>query len=132
LSYGKGYGHLMNSAKGFYVETNDDMVFVSRFQDDLLWYSQNRGGYTLAPLEGFGGLQSQLYWNVNGTADSLHQYWANYTETGPGLRFRFNDLPKSLLFSVNFLRGAYLVNLDNPRRPNFFDLRVGLWYAFTR
>ena len=27
---------------------------------------------------------------------------------------------------------AYLVNLDNPRRPNFFDLRVGLWYAFTR
>ncbi len=132
LSYGKGYGHLMNSSKGFYVETNDDMVFVSRFQDDLLWYSQNRGGYTLAPLEGFGGLQSQLYWNVNATADSLHQYWANYVETGPGLRFRFPDLPKSLLFSVNFLRGAYLVNLDNPRRPNFFDLRVGLWYAFTR
>ena len=132
LSYGKGLGHLMGGSKGFYVETNDDMVFVSRFQDDLLWYSQNRGGYTLAPLEGFGGLQSQVYWNVNATADSLHQYWANYAETGPGLRFRFRDLPKSLLFSVNFLRGAYLVNLDNPRRPNFFDLRAGLWYAFTR
>ncbi len=132
ISGAKGFGHLMNSAKGFYFETNDDMVFVSRFQDDLLFYSQNRGGYTLAPLEGFGGFQSQLYWNVNATGDRLHQYWANYAETGPGIRFRFRDLPKSLLFSVNFLRGAYLVNLDNPRRPNFFDLRVGLWYAFTR
>jgi Flp pilus assembly protein TadD len=132
ISGAKGFGHLMNSAKGFYFETNDDMVFVSRFQDDLLFYSQNRGGYTLAPLEGFGGLQPQLYWNVNATGDRLHQYWANYAETGPGIRFRFRDLPKSLLFSVNFLRGAYLVNLDNPRRPNFFDLRAGLWYAFTR
>ena len=132
ISGAKGFGHLMNSARGFYFETNDDMVFVSRFQNDLLFYSQNRGGYTLAPLEGFGGFQSQLYWNVNATTDRLRQYWANYAETGPGLRFRFRDLPKSLLFSVNFLRGAYLINLDNPRRPNFFDLRIGLWYAFTR
>ena len=84
------------------------------------------------PAEGFGGLQAQIYWNGNATADRLHQYWANYAETGPGLRFRFRDLPKSLLFSVNFLRGAYTVNQDNPRRPNFFDLRIGIWYAFTR
>jgi Flp pilus assembly protein TadD len=132
ISGSKGFGHLMNSSKGLYFESNDDMVFVSRFQDDLLFYSQNRGGYTFAALEGFGGFQSQLYWNVNATGDRLRQYWANFAETGPGLRFRFRDLPKSLLFSVNFLRGAYLVNLDNPRRPNFFDLRVGLWYAFTR
>ncbi len=132
ISGAKGFGHLMNSSKGLYFETNDDMVFVSRFQDDLLFYSQNRGGYTFAPMEGFGGFQSQLYWNANATGDRLRQYWANYGETGPGLRFRFRDLPKSLLFSVNFLRGAYFVNLDNPRRPNFFDLRVGLWYAFTR
>jgi len=132
ISGAKGFGHLMNSAKGLYFETNDDMVFVSRFQNDLLFYSQNRAGYTLAPLEGLGGFQSQLYWNVNATTDRLRQYWANYAETGPGLRFRFRDLPKSLLFSVNFLRGAYLINLDNPRRPNFFDLRIGLWYAFTR
>jgi Flp pilus assembly protein TadD len=132
ISGAKGFGHLMNSSKGFYFESNDDMVFVSRFQDDLLFYSQNRGGYTFAPMEGLGGFQSQLYWNVNATGDRLRQYWANYGETGPGLRFRFRDLPKSLLFSVNFLRGAYFVNLDNPRRPNFFDLRIGLWYAFTR
>jgi Flp pilus assembly protein TadD len=132
ISGTKAFGHLMNSSQGFYFESNDDMVFVSRFQDDLLFYSQNRGGYTLPTLEGFGGLQSQLYWNANVTGDRLRQYWANYAETGPGLRFRFRNLPKSVLFSVNFLRGAYLVNLDNPRRPNFFDLRIGLWYAFTR
>jgi Tfp pilus assembly protein PilF len=132
ISGSKGFGHLMNSSKGLYFETNNDVVFVSRFQDDLLFYSQNRGGYTFAALEGLGGFQSQLYWNVNATGDRLHQYWANFAETGPGLRFRFSNLPKSLLFSVNFLRGAYLVNQDNPRRPNFFDLRVGLWYAFTR
>jgi Tfp pilus assembly protein PilF len=132
ISGSKGFGHLMNSSKGLYFESNNDMVFVSRFQNDLLFYSQNRGGYTFAALEGLGGFQSQLYWNVNATGDRLHQYWANYAETGPGLRFRFSHLPKSLLFSVNFLRGAYLVNVDNPRRPNFFDLRIGLWYAFTR
>jgi Flp pilus assembly protein TadD len=132
ISGAKGFGHLMNSSRGLYFETNDDMVFVSRFQDDLLFYAQNRAGYTFAPLEGLGGFQSQLYWNANATTDRLRQYWANYAETGPGIRFRFRDLPKSLLFSVNFLRGAYLINLDNPRRPNFFDLRVGVWYAFTR
>jgi tetratricopeptide (TPR) repeat protein len=132
LAYAKGFGHLMNSSKGLFYETNEDGVFVSRFQNDLLLYSQNRGGYTLAPMEGFGGVQAQLYWNANLSTDRLHQYWANYVETGPGLRFRFRDLPKSLLFSVNFVRGVYMVNLDNPRGPNFFDLRAGVWYAFTR
>ena len=37
ISGAKGFGHLMNSSKGFYFETNDDAVFVSRFQDDLLF-----------------------------------------------------------------------------------------------
>ncbi len=132
ISASKGFGHLMSSSKGFYFETNDDAVFVSRFQNDMLFYSQNRSGYTLPSAESAGGLQAQLYWNDNITTDRLHQYWANFAETGPGLRFRFSNLPKSMLFSVNFLRGAYLVNLDNPRRPNYFDLRVGVWYAFTR
>ncbi len=132
VSYAKGFGHLMNQSKGLFFETNDDAVFISRFQDDVLYYSQNRAGYTFASTEGFGGLQAQVYWNGNATADRLHQYWANYAETGPGMRFRFRDLPKSLLFSVNFLRGAYTINVDNPRRPNFYDFQVGVWYAFSR
>jgi Flp pilus assembly protein TadD len=131
ISYAKGFGHLMNGGRGLFAETNDDAVFVSRFQNDLLYYSQNRSGYTFASAEGWGGPQTQLYWNANINADRLHQYWANFVETGPGLRLRFRDFPRAL-FSVNFVRGAYTINVDNPRRPNFFDLRVGLWYAFTR
>ena len=67
--------------------------------------------------------------DISITADAQHQYWANYVETGPGARFRFDKSP--VLYSVSLLRGAYLVNQYNPRRPNYTELRVGLWYAFT-
>ena len=130
IAFAKGFGHLLNGSKGFFFETNEDGIFVSRFQDDLLFYTQNRSGYTLAKSES-AGFQAQLYWNFNATVDRLRQYWANYAETGPGLRFRFQAMPKGMIFSVNFLRGAYLINQDNPRRPNFFDLRAGFWYAFS-
>jgi tetratricopeptide (TPR) repeat protein len=121
LSYAKGFGRLLGSeAHGPFAETSDDGVFVSRFSNDTLLYSQNRTGYTLH--------NAQLYWNWNATVDALGQYWANYVETGPGFRFRV----RVLLFSVNLLRGAYLINQGNPRGPNFNDLRVGIWYAFTR
>ena len=131
VSYAKGFGHLLNNSQGLFFETNEDAAFVSRFHNDMLFYTQNRAGYTFAPSAGLAGFQAQLYWNVNGTTDRLRQYWANYAEFGPGLRFRFHDLPKSMLFSVNFVRGAYTVNEYNPRRPNYYDLRAGLWYAFT-
>ncbi len=84
LSYGKGFGHLMGGSRGFYVETNDDGVFVSRFQERSCCCTRR-----IAPAirwrlwRRFGGLQAQLYWNVNGTADSLHQYWANYVGNRP-------------------------------------------------
>jgi Flp pilus assembly protein TadD len=132
IAYAKGFGHLLNGEKGLFAETNDDAIFVSRFQNDLLFYSQNRSGYTFARSESFGGFQGQVYWNFNGTVDRLHQYWANFAETGPGVRFRVPALPKSMLFSVNFMRGVYTTNVGNPRRPNFYDLRAGFWYAFTR
>ena len=130
IAYAKGFGHMLGGGRGLFFETNDDGIFVSRFQNDMLLYSQNRAGFTFAPVESVG-LRAQLYWNFNGTADRLQQYWANFVETGPGIRFRFASMPKSMLFSVNFLRGAYTINQDNPRRPNFFDLRAGFWYAFT-
>jgi Flp pilus assembly protein TadD len=131
ISYAKGFGHLLDSSQGIFVESNEDGVFVSRFQDDLLFYSQNRAGYTFAKPESGPLLQAQIYWNFNGTADRLHQYWANYVESGPGVRFRLRNMPKGMLYSVNFVRGVYTVNEYNPRRPNFFDLRIGFWYAFT-
>jgi hypothetical protein len=106
-------------------------VFVSRFSHDSIVYSQNRTGYTLRSTEALAGLHAQIYWNVNVTTDLKRQYWANTFETGPGLRFRFEGLPTGMLFSVNALRGVYLVNAGNPQRPNFNDLRVGIWYALT-
>ena len=131
ISYAKGFGHLLNGSHGFFFETNEDGIFVSRFQKDMFLYSQNRTGYTFAPAEAFGSLQAQFFWNYNATVDRLRQYWANYVETGPGLRFRFQAMPKSMLFSVNLMRGFYTVNQGNPRRPNFWDVRAGFWYAFT-
>ena len=123
---------MIGGTHGFFAETNDDGVFVSRFQNDMLFYSQNRTGYTFPAAEEFlGGIQPQICWNYNLTTDRERQYWANYAETGPGVRFRSRALPKSMLFSINVMRGAYLVNAGNPRRPNFFDIRVGFWYAFT-
>lgn len=132
IAYAKGFGHLMGGAKGFFFESNEDGVFVSRFQKDLLFYSQNRSGYTFSKTESAPLQQAQFYFNFNGTADRLRQYWANYVESGPGVRFRLRSFPQAMLFSVNFLRGVYTVNEYNPRRPNFFDLRAGFWYAFTR
>ena len=123
VSYTKGLGHLIGAeSPGAFAETNDDGIFVSRFSDDSFLYSQNRGGYTLGNF--------QMLWNANVTADAQRQYWANFVETGPGLRFRFNGMP--FLFSANLLRGAYLFNQYNPRRPNYNEVRVGVWYAFTR
>jgi Tfp pilus assembly protein PilF len=131
VSYAKGFGNLLTKGShGKFAETNMDGVFISRFSDDSILYSQNRAGYTLRSAEGLGGLHSQVVWNANLTADAKRQYWANYVETGPGMRFRFENSP--FLFSVSLLRGAYLVNEYNPRRPNYSELRMGVWYAFTR
>ena len=67
VSYGKGFGHLLaGGSHGVFAETNDDMVYVRRFENDTLFYSQNRGGYTLREAEtGFAGVHPQLYWNLN-------------------------------------------------------------------
>ncbi len=131
IMFSRGVGRLLRTGShGAFAETNDDGVFVSRFNHDLLLYSQNRAGYTFRALE-TSGFHAQLYWNVNLTADARRQYWANYLESGPGLRFRFAALPPSLLFTVNALRGNYLVQTGNPRGPVFYDLRIGFWYAFT-
>ena len=134
VSYAKGFGHMLaEGAHGPFAETNDDAVYVRRFEKDTLLYSQNRTGYTLPQVEtAFSGLHAQLYWNWNVTTDSKSLYWANYVETGPGLRFRLSGRAAPLLFSVNLLRGVYLVNAGNPRGPNFNDLRIGVWYAFSR
>jgi len=93
-----------------------DALYISRFDHDFLVYLQSRGGYRF------------LNWNANLTADVRRQDWANFVETGPGLRI---PLPQSMYMTFNALRGRYLI--DKPgRRATFSDLRAGFWYAISR
>jgi Flp pilus assembly protein TadD len=130
VAFARGKGHLLgDEAAGWFAETHLDGVFVSRFGNDFLVYSQNQTGYTLPAA---AGLRAQAYWNGNLTFDSGRQEWANFFELGPGLRLRWDALTPSLVFSVNLLRGAYLRPVQSPRQPVFFDLRAGFSYALTR
>ncbi len=129
VSFARGWGHSIHSEKpGLFFETNADGVFVSRFDNDFLTYSQNRAGYT--PPHIFG-LETQVFMNANFTMDDKRQGWANFVEAGPGIRFRWPSMPKSLMFSVNVMHGAYTIPQDGVRKPNFNDIRAGFWYAFT-
>jgi len=119
-----GQWHRLPESAGWFVDTSLDALFISRFDDDFLVYGQSRLGYALSRY-------TQLYWNANITGDIKRQYWADFAETGPGIRLSATFLPRSMWISFNFLRGAYLTNTANPRRPNFTDFRLGLWYAYT-
>ena len=82
IAFARGAGRLLGSRHaGLFAETHDDGVFVSRFENDFLMYSQNQAGFTLPPM---GGVLAQLYWNVNVTTDTQRQGWANFYENGPG------------------------------------------------
>lgn len=126
VNYAKGFGSLAGSSKGgFYYETTGDAIYVSRFGKDWLFYSQNRSGRTIPIGE---GNTLQLLMNGNVVTDAQHQYWANTLEFGPGVRFRPYWMPKNVYFSGDFLRGIYLMNSP---RPDYFDFRLGFWYAKT-
>ena len=124
--YRGGLSFARTQGKRWFLDTTADALFMSRFQNDGLVYVQNRAGYAHRA----GGLDFQFYWNANATLDAKRQYWANYVEMGPGLRVR-TKLPDFPVISIGFLRGVYTFNEANPRRPNFYDLRIGLWYALS-
>jgi Tfp pilus assembly protein PilF len=129
ISAARGFGQtLAGEARGVFADSTLDAIFVSRFGNDALVYSQSRVGYTIGPRE----FRAQLYVNGNITFDDQRQPWANFVETGPGVRIHSASMPQSMYVTVNALRGAYLVNQGNPQKPNFNDFRVGVWYAFTR
>ena len=128
VSLARGVGHtLRGESSGWFADTTLDGVFISRFGNDFLVYDQARFGYAFGPQT----LRGQLFWNANLTFDRQRQYWANFGETGPGVRLASSLLPQSTYVTFNLLRGAYLINTGNPRRPNFNDFRAGFWYAFT-
>ncbi len=129
--YAMGYlqGHLLPDYRGGlsaagrlgrFADTALDAIYLSAFDKDFIAYDQSRIGYLAGRI--------QLYCNANATVDARRQYWANFVETGPGIRL---VVAPSAFFTVNLLRGAYLMNAGNPRRPNYYDVRAGVWYAFT-
>jgi len=129
VSYTKTRGASLDSERpGWFLETNADSIYISHFGEDFMNYSQNRAGYT-TPV---AGVPTQFFWNQNLTFDVKRQYWANFVEAGPGIRIHPPGLPPSVWFSVSAVHGVYLRNEGNPGRPNFNDLRVGIWYAFTK
>ncbi len=130
-SYLRGWGAAANDGEsGWFTETGADAVYVSRYDHNSLLYTQFRGGYTLPDLP--GGLRLQPLWNANWTVDARRQWWGNFMETGPGVRFRWAALPPKLSFRTDFLRGAYLVNPDGLHPRTYWDARASLWYAITR
>ena len=131
-SYLRGWGTAANSGEsGWFTEAGTDAVYVSRYDHNSLLYSQVRRGYTLPEMP--GGLRLQPLWNLNYTVDARRQWWGNFAETGPGVRFRWAGLPPSLSFRTDFLRGAYLADRqDNPHPRTYWDARASLWYAITR
>ena len=104
-------------------------MFLSRFRNDLITYGQMRQGYRLPQL---GPLRAQVFWNSHLTFDRRREYYANFVEFGPGFRFRVPHVQPPLDVTISGFRGVYLINAFNPRRPNFYDLRIGLWYALAR
>jgi len=122
------WASLVADHAGWFVETLADSVFVSRFDNDLLNYSQNKAGVTSE----MAGVKVQAFWAGNITFDVKRQYWANFVETGPGFRFHPPQTPAATTVTVSLMHGVYLVNAGNPRGPNYNDFRVGVWYAFTK
>jgi hypothetical protein len=132
VSYGKGFGAALGGeVPGAFFDTYEDGVFMSRFGNTFLVAARNRFGYTPPPVKALGGLRTQLYCSGNATFDARQQAWANFVEIGPGLRFRWKSMPKSLIFSVELLRGEYLI-MGGPSWRGYYDLRAGFWYAITR
>ena len=113
---------------GAFIESSFDGVYLSRFDDNVIGYIQLKPGYRLRPR---GDLNAQLFWNLNLTLDANRAYWANYFETGPGFRMRVPGVSSPMDFSVSVVRGVHLENAANPMRPNYYDIRVGLWYSFA-
>jgi tetratricopeptide (TPR) repeat protein len=131
VNFAKGFGSLLGShTPGLFYETTGDAIYVSRFGKDWLFYSQHRAGRTFRIGGEATSLQALL--NFNYVRDSQNQYWANTIEFGPGAKLRLAWMPKNVYLSADLLRGVYTNNNYNPRRPNYYDVRVGAWYAITK
>lgn len=129
VNWFRNWGPSLGSPRqGTFFESTFDGVYLSRFDNNVIGYLQMKPGYRLRKR---GDLNAQVFWNFNLTVDANRAYWANYAETGPGVRLRVPSVSPPMDFSVSVVRGVHLENALNPRRPNYYDVRVGLWYSFS-
>ena len=130
VSFTKGFGMLLGSSSpGFFFESAADAIYISRYDKDWIFNTQNRAGRTFHP---WSTASAQVLFNANYTHDLKNQYWAETIEMGPGLKLHMPWMRPGVYFSTDFLRGVYTNNAGNPRRPNYDDVRVGFWYAFAK
>jgi tetratricopeptide (TPR) repeat protein len=129
VNLAKGFGQLLGSNhSGFYYETTADTVYISRFDKDTLFYSQNRAGRTFRLSK---TVRLQLLGNVNATTDLKSQYWANTVEVGPGMRVPIPFMPPNAYFLTDYMRGFYIRPDEYTPKHDYHDFRIGLWYAFS-
>jgi hypothetical protein len=129
ISWAQTHGAALNGERpGWFLETAGDAVYLSHFASDLIFYGQARAGYTFW----LWGARAQIFGRQNLTLDAKRQHWANFSETGPGFRVHPAWLPAPVWIGVEALRGHYLRGSGPAGEGGFHDLRLGVWYAFTR
>jgi hypothetical protein len=126
VNFARGFGAAnLSSEGGWFATTTVDGVFLSRFDNNTLFYGQNRIGVH-APTKPI-----QFYINLNLVGDLKRMDWANYVEIGPGVRWRAPGLPKALYLFADLVYGRHLLKGDSTRARRYTDFRAGVWYAFT-
>jgi tetratricopeptide (TPR) repeat protein len=129
ISWARTHGAALNGERpGWFLETAADAVYISHFANDLIFYGQARAGYTFW----LPGARAQVFGRQNLTVDGRGQYWANFSETGPGIRLHPAWLPAPMWIGVEAVRGSYLRGTGLTGESGFHDVRLGVWYAFTR
>jgi hypothetical protein len=130
LSYGRVRGpKLFSKEPGGFFELTSDAVYLSRYGQNGVFYNQTKSGYQLPPWKGF---YHQPFLAANFVADVRGDYYTNFAEFGPGYRFGFIKFSRMNAY-VALIRGAYTTQgrraVNYLRGPNYWDLRLVIWYA---
>ena len=110
----------------WFVEAGGDAAYYTRLTD-FLAYLQSRQGVRLLQCGRMLSVDSYVVENL--TFDSAGNYFDNFVEAGPGLRFISAPIPAATISTnVEYLGGAYLGrNSGNTRgntAPTYSDFRV--------